>query len=166
MSDCIQSIADIESKWSSSCNESVNVIVAGAQGSGKTSLVNALCGLQLDENGVSTNRDSKITLPTTCFIEKRNITVYDTCGIYEQSHFKHELAIRKIQGIKCLSKNMPKVLLYTVPIRSGNPDLDDQCLKKFTETFRDIWDHAIIVLTFVNEGQIDRETLGIWWLPF
>ena len=148
-----ETVADLLSKWESSSSEPINIVVAGKHGSGKTTLVSALCGLP-----VVKQINPSILLNNQHFIPDYDITVSDACGMFETSvSWKRDLAITKMKEIKCLSEANKVSLIYTIPInqsefQNSDEDIDVKCMKRLTTEFGEqIWRHSIIVLTFANE---------------
>ena len=142
----LDSVADLELQWRSSFQE-VNVIVAGKYGSGKTELVNGLCGIRIKENN---NPATKIQLNNPYAFEEQEIKIWDTCAMHKDSDWKSDVGIKTIREIKCMrNAESKKILLYTVPmnqtrfIPSVKQNVDLNCLRRLTIEFGvEIWRHA------------------------
>ncbi len=154
MSDNVASVGELIRRWTE--NEA-NVIVAGRNKSGKTTLASALCGVPVPEEIDPT---LKLLYNRSTGLHYNNVTVWDACGMFEGIlAWRSDVAMKKMKEIKSLKDGKNNVLIYTIPVNETRfvedpaANLDFCCMRRLTEEFSSsVWDNAVIAFTFVNEG--------------
>ena len=147
---------DLKSWFSASKN--VKIFVTGRTGVGKSSLVNALVGDNVAEEGDELD-------PQTCKVTKYEkkirdvmVTVWDSPGLQDGT-------TREAEYLADMEKNCKEMDLCVYCVNtlenrfvSGCDDIT--AMKKLTRVFGEaMWQHAIVILTFANLLEDDAELL-------
>lgn len=145
-------------QWQAKPQKSLSVLITGKTGAGKSTLTNAILGLEVGEAGAAREGDSITTRCTTkveryCTGSKAgvNLAVWDSPGFQDGTDHQEEY----IEQIKkqCTGVDL---IMYCVKISEsrfvrGNDNPDVVTMKKLTVAFGpEFWEKAIIVLTFAN----------------
>ncbi|CAH3130400.1 unnamed protein product [Pocillopora meandrina] len=132
----------------SSGGQTVNILLSGKTGVGKSYLTNALLGESLAVEGYDIDPQ---TDNVTAFEVVKNgvsITVFDTPGLADATGNDEEY-LRKINE----KVNHFDLFLFCTEMTSRRFRTDDlETIKKLTEALGEkLWQHALVVLTFANE---------------
>ena len=151
----------------------VNVAVTGVTGSGKSALINALCGavpkenVEYDEEGKVVESElyakegeelSHSTREVACYLAQKaslsdrlyTITVWDSPGLEDGTGN----GVAYVQQLQRECGGDIDILLYCVNVSVTKCIVEDMVpgIKVVTETIGpDIWRHTMVVLTFANE---------------
>ena len=140
--------------WLSGSN-SVNMLVIGKTGGGKSSLINGIVGKEVAEEGHTIDRG---TVEVQAFVFKYHevdITIWDSPGLQDGLD-KEEEYIRDMQRKGC---GNPDLMLYCVKMSESRFRKEDHdAIRKLTIGLgKHIWKNAIFVMTFANEVRARRE---------
>ena len=123
----------------------VNVVVTGKTGSGRTLLIQALCGEVNEQNEPDHDLFHETReMRATCARREYTITMKETPGVEDE---RVQQAMRQCRG-------EIDILLYCIDCSLTRCVLGEMVpgMKVVTQTLGpDIWRHAMIVLTFANE---------------
>ena len=134
--------------------DSVEIVLAGKMGTGKSTLVNGLVGQRIAVEG---NKAFTETTKIVCcskavdisseILEKTiNVRVWDTPGLGDP--FGDDEATAKEIAEKCKEADL---LIYCLDIRGRFAYDDATAIKLLTEALdQQMWKHAVFVLTFAN----------------
>ena len=137
--------------------KSISILLTGKTGSGKSTLVNGILGVNVNAEGAA-KEGSSIKVPCTTEVTeyktkkgKVDITVWDSPGLQDGTG-DQESYLRQIKD-KCIQRDLTMYCIKVADTRfvrgTDNPDV--VAMKKLTESFKyDFWKNAIIVLTFAN----------------
>ena len=137
-------------EWVHSSN-SISIFVTGKTGSGKSTLVNALIGEDVAEEG---DIPDPMTAKVKCYKRDRSgvtIKVWDSPGLQDGTGNE----VRYIRDMQANCKNIDLYLLCvnigdSVRFNKASPEI--QAIKKLTDAFGpSMWENAAIALTFANE---------------
>ena len=160
--------ADIESLSSSDKEQlerwiktakSLNILITGKTGAGKSTLVNALLGRVVAKEGGDFR-------PETCKVEEYlfedpgcgiTITVWDSPGLQDGAGKEGEYIDDMVKKCKQIH-----LLLYCINLLDERSDLDrdESAIAKFTKAFgKVIWRNCVFVLTYGNmmQGRVSRK---------
>jgi predicted GTPase len=140
--------------WLSGSN-SVNMLVTGKTGVGKSSLINGIVGKEVAKKGDSLDRG---TVEVQAFAFKYHdvdITIWDSPGLQDGLD-KEEEYIRDMQRKGCANSDL---MLYCVKMSDTRFRKEDHdAVRKLTVGLgKDIWKNAIFVMTFANDVRARRE---------
>ena len=144
-------------QWLSSSNE-LSIFVSGRTGSGKSSLVNALLGAKVAEEGAEPD---PTTAEVTCHegsVSGVRVKVWDSPGLQDGTT-NEELYLNDIAA-RCSPIDLFLFCINVADATRFNMESPDvKALAKLTEKLGpEIWNHAIIALTFANRlGQKSEE---------
>jgi energy-coupling factor transporter ATP-binding protein EcfA2 len=153
-------------KWTEE-NKSLNIFVFGKTGAGKSSLVNTLLGTERAEEGASIFSQTKgvasyidprgevrmYLYPMHVAINDVDVTIWDSPGLRDP--FADDK--RTIEEIKKTCKSID-LFIYCTPFnqtRIGQDDFDS-ILALSNGLGNDIWDKALIALTFANKVNLPQ----------
>ena len=141
--------------------KNVNVAVTGVTGAGKSTLINTLCGVVLEEkNERPAKEGDDLSLETrevaSCVAQKASlsdkvytITVWDSPGLEDGTG----KGVAYIQQLRKQSDGHIDILLYCVDASQSRCVADDMVpgMAVVTRTLgAEVWQHAVVVLTFAN----------------
>lgn len=132
----------------SSGGQSVNILLSGKTGVGKSHLTNALIGENLALEGYDIDPQTDDVTPYEVVQNGVSITVYDTPGLADATGNDEEY-LRKIKE----KVTHFDLFLFCTEMTSKRFRTDDlETIKKLTAALGEkLWDHALVVLTFANE---------------
>lgn len=132
-------------------SDSVNILISGRTGTGKSSLVNAILGKEAAVVGLKLDPETSEVTSFEVVINGIKVIVWDSPGL--QDGLKNEVTYLNDIETKC--KGNIDLLIYCVSMTtkrfmSGNRDIDS--MSKLTDTLgKGIWNNAIFVLTCANK---------------
>ena len=132
-----------------SCSNSVNILVTGKTGVGKSSLINGIFGKEVAEEGATLDRETVTVQAFSFKYHEVDITVWDTPGL-QCGVIKDEELIRDMWHKGCANSDL---VLYCAKMS------DTRLRKEDSNTIRNltvglgkkIWKNAIFVMMFANE---------------
>ncbi|XP_058944957.1 uncharacterized protein [Pocillopora verrucosa] len=132
----------------SSGGQTVNILLSGKTGVGKSYLTNALIGENLAAEGFDIDPQTNDVTAYEVVKNGVTITVFDTPGLADATGNDEEY-LRKIKE-KVIHFDL---FLFCTEMTSKRFRTDDlETIKKLTEALgKKLWDHALVVLTFANE---------------
>jgi GTPase SAR1 family protein len=136
-------------KWWDQSN-SINILLSGKSGTGKSSLVNSLLGKEVAMVGKTLNPETTEVTSYTDVIRGIKVTVWDSPGL--QDGLKREAEYLADIRKKC--KDDIDLFIYCVSMDNarfepGNRDIDSMC--ELTDNLgKNIWNNAIFILTCAN----------------
>ncbi|CAH3130398.1 unnamed protein product [Pocillopora meandrina] len=132
----------------SSGGQTVNILLSGKTGVGKSHLTNALIGENLAAEGYDIDPQTNDVTAYEVVKNGVTITVFDTPGLADATGNDEEY-LRKIKE----KVTHFDLFLFCTEMTSKRFRTDDlETIKKLTEALGEkLWDHALVVLTFANE---------------
>jgi len=141
--------------------KSLNVLITGKTGAGKSTLVNSLIGRIVAREGDAFE-------PETCEVKEYvheesanglKITVWDSPGLQDGTGKDDEYLEDMVKKCKQIH-----LLLYCISIKDerSSLDCDESAISKFTNAFgKDIWRNCVFVLTYGNvmQGRLTRKNI-------
>ena len=136
---------------------SVNILISGMTGTGKSTLVNGLIGEKVAQEGHTLN-------PTTCEVQlfqKKigdvQVNIYDTPGLQDGTVNE----AKYLNSIETRCKDAIDLFIYCISM-SGDRFVpggkDVTAMKKLTDVLgKDIWKNALFILTFANSFIAEAE---------
>ncbi len=133
--------------WLTTGSKSVNILLTGRTGTGKSSLVNSLVGAAVAPEGDDFDPETTAVTPFKVEINGVQITVWDSPGL--QDGTKNEE--RYLDDMKRQCNNYDLVLYCTSMMDYRFGEDDQKAIEKLTEAFgEDIWKCTVVVTTFAN----------------
>ena len=140
--------------WFAGSN-SVNMLVTGKTGVGKSSLINGVVGQNVAEEGDTLDRGTVKVQAFSFKYHDVDITIWDSPGLQDGLD-KEEEYIRDMQYQGCASADL---VLYCARMNDNRFRQEDHdAIRKLTKGLgKAIWNNAIFVMTFANEVRAKRE---------
>ncbi len=133
-------------EWISN-SKSVRILVTGKTGVGKSTLVNALVGEYVTEEGETLDPETQNVEGCTRKLSGVDVTFWDTPGLQDGTQREDEYL--KSMAQKC--KEVDLVMYCTRMDESRFREEDYTAIDKLTKTFgQEFWTNAVVVLTFAN----------------
>ena len=141
--------------------DSVEIVLAGNMGTGKSSLAYSIVGKRMAEEGNKAFSETTkivcytkaVDIPSEILKKTINVMVWDTPGLGDP--LGDDEATAKEIAEKCKETDL---LVYCLDIRSRFAKGDATRIKLLTEALnQQMWNHAIFVLTFANEVKAEDE---------
>ena len=152
-------IKDELKEWIQSSN-SVNIFVTGRTGAGKSTLVNAMIGQKLAEEGGELD---PMTSEVTCFettVSGVRVKVWDSPGLQDGTGREAEY-IADMKA-KCTDIDLCVFCVSISTTRFTSDSKEVKALEKLTDAFgRGLWDHAVIALTYANELEMINDDMRL-----
>jgi GTPase SAR1 family protein len=136
-------------KWWDESN-SVNILISGKTGTGKSSLVNSLLGKEVAKVGETLDPETSEVISYTAVIRGIKVAVWDSPGLQDGLEREDEY----LADIRRKCKDDIDLFIYCVSMENtrfedGNRDIDSMC--KLTDTLgKNIWNNAVFILTCAN----------------
>ena len=141
--------------WFSGSN-SVSILVTGRTGNGKSSLIKEILGKEVVGEEEKTLDRGTVSVPSYSFqYHDVDITIWNSSGLQDGLDREIEY-IKDMQQQGCAKCDL---LLYCVKMNDNRFRKEDHdAIRKLTLGLgKDIWKHAIFVMTFANEVRAKRE---------
>jgi predicted GTPase len=134
--------------WLSGSN-SVNMLVTGKTGVGKSSLINGVVGKEVAEEGDSLDRGTVEVQAFAFKYHEVDITIWDSPGLQDDLD-KEEEYIRDMKRKGCANSDL---MLYCARMDNNRFRKEDHdAIRKLTIGLgKEIWKYAIFVMTFAND---------------
>ena len=140
--------------WLSGSN-SVNMLVTGKTGVGKSSLINGIVGKNVAEEGDSLDRGTVMVQAFSFKYHDVDTTIWDSPGLQDGLD-KEEEYIRDMQHKGCANSDLVLYCARMTDTRFRKEDHD--AIRKLTIGLgKQIWNNAVFVMTFANEARARRE---------
>ena len=144
---------DLKQKFSNA-KKSISILVTGKTGSGKSTLINGILGLDV-EGKKSAKEGHDLEACTTkleAYQENKggiNVTIWDSPGLQDGTENQDEYL--KEMEEKCFDRDLTMYCIKIAELRLVSENDEVRAMKKFTKAFgHDFWKTTIIVLTFAN----------------
>lgn len=144
----LQRMYIMNSWWSGS--NSVNILITGKTGTGKSSLVNAILGKCVAKVGDNLDPETSEVTSFETDIEGIKVTVWDSPGLQDGLNQEDTY----LNNIEACCKDKIDLFIYCVSMENnrfvdGNRDIDS--MLKLTEKLgKEIWNNAVFILTCAN----------------
>ena len=137
-------------RWLSGIN-SVNMLVTGRTGVGKSSLINGLFGMEVAREGDSLDRETTTVQAFSFKYHEVDITIWKSAGLQDGLD-KEDEYIRDMQRKGCGDSDL---VLYCIKMNDTRFRNEDHgAIRKLTKGLgKRIWKNAIFVMTFANDVQ-------------
>ena len=141
-------------------SQSLSIFLTGKTGSGKSTLVNALVGEEVAEEG---EEPDPMTAEVTCYARKRSgidMKVFDSPGLQDGTG-NEERYTADIKA-KCVDIDLYLFCINVAEsVRFNRDSREITAIKKLTEVFgRALWNNAVIALTFANEIEDNNDEMS------
>ena len=125
----------------------LDIMITGKTGSGKTALINGLIGKKVGEEGEELSRGTTIVEKKVMQVENITTHIWDTPGLQDDTNEED----RYLYEMKkyCSDCNL---YIYCISMSQRRLDAaENRAIKALTETFgKDFWAKVLFVLTFAN----------------
>ncbi len=139
-------------------SSSVNIFVTGRTGAGKSTLVNAMIGQKLAEEGGELD---PMTSEVTCYettVSGVRVKVWDSPGLQDGTGREAEY-IADMKA-KCTDIDLCVFCVSISTTRFTSDSKEVKALEKLTDAFgHSLWDHAVIALTYANELEMINDDM-------
>ncbi|XP_031571344.1 translocase of chloroplast 34, chloroplastic-like [Actinia tenebrosa] len=145
----IQDVVVEFKKWFfDDCPQTLNLLITGKTGVGKSRLVNALVGKKVAKEGRALDPCTSEVTSYKVVIKGVAVTVWDSPGLQDGTS-------NEDQYIEDMKKKIKDVALIIYCVRMDDTrfyDEDKKAIRILTEEFgKDLWVNAVVALTFANK---------------
>ena len=145
-----RAILDQISEWVHS-SKSISIFLTGKTGSGKSTLVNAIVGRSVAEEGEDPD---PMTAEVKCYEHERDgitLKVWDSPGLQDGTD-QEERYIADMKA-KCTEVDLYLLCINVYEsVRFNRDNREIEAIKKLTETFgSSMWENTVVALTFANQ---------------
>lgn len=145
-----RAILDQISEWVHS-SKSISIFLTGKTGSGKSTLVNAIVGKSVAEEGEDPD---PMTAEVKCYEHERDgitLKVWDSPGLQDGTD-QEERYIADMKA-KCTEVDLYLLCINVYEsVRFNRDNREIEAIKKLTETFgSSMWENTVVALTFANQ---------------
>ena len=141
-------------EWFSGSN-TVNILVTGKTGVGKSSLINGVVGQEVAVEGDGLDRGTVTVQAFSFKYHDVDVTIWDSPGLQDGLD-KEEEYIRDMQYKGCANSDLVLYCARMTDTRFRKEDHD--AIRKITIGLgKQIWNNAVFVMTFANEIRAKRE---------
>ena len=143
-------ISDILDEWVEKSN-SVDILVAGKMGTGKSTLINGIVGKSVAKEGDKLSSETHKVQEYVIKINAVAVSIFDTPGLQDHASVNEDLYIAGIQA-KCSD-----IDLFLYCIRMSETRFTAECddfvaMRRLTKALgMDLWKNGLIVFTFAND---------------
>ena len=129
--------------------KTINILITGKTGVGKSALVNSLMGAKIAPEGHELKPQTMEVTSYTAQINGVSIVIWDSPGLQDGSYNEEKY----IEDMKAKCRSYDLVLYCTRMNETRYPTNDDlNAVKSLTKHFgQQLWENAVYVLTFANE---------------
>ena len=130
-------------------SSSVNMLITGKTGVGKSSLLNGIVGKDVAKEGDSLDRGTVLVQAFSFKYNDVDVTIWDSPGLQDGLDQEKEY-IADMQRNGCANSDL---ILYCAKMNDNRFRKEDHdAIRKLTVGLgSDIWKHAVFVMTFANE---------------
>ncbi|XP_031571343.1 uncharacterized protein LOC116305547 [Actinia tenebrosa] len=129
------------------CPKTLNLLIIGKTGVGKSRLVNALVGKKVAKEGRTLDPCTSEVTSYKVDIERVTVTVWDSPGLQDGTR-------KEAKYIEDMKKKIKDVALIIYCVKMDDTrfhDEDKKAIRILTEEFgKEVWKHAVVALTFAN----------------
>ena len=139
-------------------NAKLTFFVIGKTGLGKSTLINGLWGMEVAEEGADFGSVTKCMQKYAFSKNGVDVELWDTPGFQMDGNRKEEEILKQIAR-ECKAFDL---VLYCMRMDEFRwpTEGDIQTIRKITREFgKEIWDHALFVLTFANSENVWKNVL-------
>lgn len=131
-------------------SSSINILITGKTGIGKSTLVNGLVGKKIAEEGESLHATTDKVSMSSEKISGIDVNVWDSPGLQDETVNEDKY----LADIKLNCKDIIDLFIYCHDMSENRFDdggTDVTAMKRLTETLgKDVWENGIVVLTMAN----------------
>ena len=137
-------------EWLQGTNKTLNILVTGKTGVGKSRLVNALVGRPVAAEGRTKDSCTVAMAPYSVVIESIKVFVWDSRGLQDDT-YNEELHLQDLQKIN--DEHGFDVFIYCLKMDDSRFYSEDKnAIRKLTDRLgpQNLWKNAVVALTFAN----------------